>query len=56
MRAPSSVDVELNEAGFAFEAQSDLLKNPADPKNVGVRDPSVQGETEKFALRFRKPG
>ena len=23
---------------------------------AGVRDPSIQGETEKFALRFRKAG
>ncbi len=53
---PAQAIAEVTAAGFAFEAQSDLLKNPADPKNVGVRDPSVQGETEKFALRFRKPG
>ena len=53
---PTKAIAEVTAAGFTLEAQSDLLKNPADPKNVGVRDPSVQGETEKFALRFRKPG
>jgi predicted methyltransferase len=53
---PAQAIEEVTAAGFVLDAQSDLLKNPDDPKNVGVRDPSVQGETEKFALRFRKPG
>lgn len=53
---PAAVKEQVTAAGFALEAESDLLANPGDPKTVGVRDPSVQGETEKFALRFRKPG
>jgi len=53
---PAQAIQEITAAGFTLEAQSDLLANPDDPKTVGVRDPSVQGETEKFALRFRKPG
>jgi predicted methyltransferase len=52
---PAAVIEEVTSAGFALDGQSDLLANPDDPKTVGVRDPSVQGETEKFALRFRKP-
>ena len=47
---------EVTAAGFVLEAHSDLLRNPDDPKNVAVREGSVQGRTEKFALRFRKPG
>jgi predicted methyltransferase len=53
---PTQAIAEVTAAGFTLEARSDLLRNPADPKTVGVRDPAVQGETEKFALRFRKPG
>ncbi len=53
---PAAVIEEVTAAGFALDAQSDLLANPDDPKTAGVRDPSVQGETEKFALRFRKNG
>jgi len=53
---PAAVIAEVTAAGFALDAQSDVLANPNDPKTVGVRDPSVQGETEKFALRFKKPG
>ena len=52
---PAQAIAEVTAAGFTHDAQSDALKNPADPKTVGVRDPSVQGETEKFAMRFRKP-
>lgn len=53
---PAAVIAEVEAAGFQFEAQSDVLKNPADPHTAGVRDPSIQGETDKFAIRFRKPG
>jgi len=53
---PAAVITEVTAAGFVLDAQSDLLKNPDDPHDVGVRDPAVQGETDKFALRFRKPG
>jgi predicted methyltransferase len=53
---PAAVISEVEAAGFQFEAQSDVLKNPADPHTAGVRDPSIQGETDKFAIRFRKPG
>jgi len=53
---PAAVIAEVEAAGFQFEAQSDVLANPNDPHDVGVRDPSIQGETDKFALRFRKPG
>lgn len=53
---PAAVIEEVTAAGFALDGQSDVLANPEDPKTAGVRDPSVQGKTEKFALRFRKSG
>jgi predicted methyltransferase len=53
---PAAAISEATAAGFVLDGQSDVLANPADPKDVGVRDPAVQGETEKFALRFKKPG
>ena len=46
---------ELTAAGFVLDAKSDLLKNPDDPKTVANRDGAVQGHTEKFAYRMRKP-
>lgn len=53
---PAAVIEEVSAAGFALDGQSDVLANPNDPKTAGVRDPSIQGETEKLALRFRKNG
>lgn len=52
---PAAVIAELTGAGFRLEAQSDLLANPADPHTVRSTDTSIRGETDKFALRFRKP-
>jgi predicted methyltransferase len=53
---PAAVKEEAAAAGFTFDAESDLLANPDDPKTVGVRDAAVRGETVKFAFRFRKAG
>lgn len=52
---PAQVKAEIEAAGFKLEAQSDLLKNPADPHTASVFDPSVRGHTDKLLFRFRKP-
>lgn len=52
---PAQVRREVEAAGFVFEASSDVLANPADPRTAGVFDPSIRGRTDQFALRFRKP-
>ena len=46
---------ELKAAGFVLEAESDVLRNPADPHTAMVFDPSIRGKTDQFMLRFRKP-
>lgn len=51
---PAAVTEQVIGAGFALEAHSDLLRNPADPHTANPRD--VQPTSDKFALRFRKPG
>lgn len=51
----SSVIAELTAAGFKLDGTGTFLANPADPHTAGVRDPSIQGKTDKFVLRFRKP-
>jgi len=53
---PAAVTEQVTAAGFALEAESDLLANPEDPHNISQSDPSIRGKTDKFALRFRKPG
>ena len=50
---PAAVTEQVIAAGFALEAHSDLLHNPADPHTANPRE--VQPTSDKFALRFRKP-
>jgi predicted methyltransferase len=52
---PAAVISEVTSAGFRLEAQGDYLRHPADDHTAGVRDSAVQGQTDKLALRFRKP-
>ena len=52
---PSIVREELEAAGFVFEAESDALRNPNDPRTAPVFDPSIRYRTDQFMLRFRKP-
>jgi predicted methyltransferase len=54
MQLQQAKDV-LTKAGFTVEAESDILKNPADDHTKGVRDPSVQRHTDQFLIRARKP-
>lgn len=51
---PAAVTEQVIRAGFALEAHSDLLRNPADPHTANPRE--VQPTSDKFALRFRRPG
>jgi predicted methyltransferase len=46
---------EVTAAGFVLDGTSDVLRNPDDPRNVGVFDPAIRGNTDQFVLRFRKP-
>lgn len=52
---PEVVKKQVLAAGFEFVGESKALENKADPHNVGVRDPGVQGKTDQFILKFRKP-
>jgi predicted methyltransferase len=49
------VKKQILAAGFKLEAESDILLNPADPKNILVFDPSIRGKTDQFVYKFRKP-
>jgi len=52
---PAVVKAQVLAAGFQYVGESKVLANPADPHNVGVRHPSVQGKTDQFILKFKKP-
>lgn len=50
-----AVKAEVQAAGFVLDGESDLLANPGDDRTKPVFDPAVQGKTDQFVLRFRKP-
>jgi predicted methyltransferase len=52
---PEAVKQEVVAAGFKFEGQSESLRNSDDPHTAKVFDASVQGKTDQFILKFRKP-
>lgn len=52
---PDTVKAELEKAGFKFEAESPLLRNPEDPRTQLVFDAAIRGKTDQFVYRFRKP-
>ena len=52
---PLLVKKEVEAAGFVFDGESDVLRNPADPHTAKVFDKSIRGHTDQFVYRFRKP-
>jgi predicted methyltransferase len=49
---PATVRAEVETSGFVLDAQSTLLSNKDDPHSSNVFDPSIKGETDRFAYRF----
>jgi predicted methyltransferase len=52
---PASAISEVEKAGFKLDGKSAVLANPQDAHDKPVFDPSIRGNTDKFALKFRKP-
>ena len=52
----SSVRSQVEAAGFVFDGQTDVVRNPQDDHSLSVFDPAIRGRTDQFVLRFRKPG
>ena len=52
---PAVVKSEVTAAGFIFEGESKVLRDPADPRTANVYDPSIRGKTDQFVYKFRKP-
>jgi predicted methyltransferase len=50
-----AVKQELKAAGFELVGESNILRNKDDPHTAKVFDPSIQGHTDQFILKFRKP-
>ncbi|HEY8587201.1 MAG TPA: methyltransferase [Rhodanobacter sp.] len=52
---PAIVKRQVEAAGFVFDGESNVLRNPADPHDVSVFDKSIRGHSDQFIFRFRKP-
>jgi len=52
---PALLKRDFAAAGFVLDGESDVLINPTDDRTKSAFDPSVQGRTDQFVLRFRKP-
>lgn len=52
---PEAARKEIMAAGFEFVGESNLLRNPNDPRTKLVFDPSIRGHTDQFIFKFRKP-
>ena len=52
---PEAVKREVLAAGFVFDGESKILRNPSDPLTANVFDKSIRGRTDQFIFRFRKP-
>ena len=53
---PAIVIEELEAAGFVLDGESEVLRNPDDDHSLNMAAPEVRGKTDRFVLRFRKPG
>ena len=52
---PERVKADVLAAGFKLDAQSDILRNPADDHTKMVFAPDVRNHTDQFLFKFRKP-
>lgn len=52
---PALVKADFAAAGFRFDAESDVLSNDDDPRDVIAMAPHVRGKTDRAVLRFRRP-
>jgi predicted methyltransferase len=52
---PAIIKQEVTAAGFKYEGESTLLRDPADTHDKMVFDPSIRGKTDQVAYKFRKP-
>ena len=50
-----TVKQEVTAAGFELVDESDVLRNKDDPRSGKVFEPPIQGHTDQFLLKFRKP-
>jgi predicted methyltransferase len=53
--SPDIVRAAMAEAGFVFDGESDMFRNPEDDHRLNVFDPAIRGRTDRIVYRFVKP-
>jgi len=51
---PAVIRADFERAGFRLEADSPMLRNPADDHTLLVFDKAIRGRTDRVVLKFRK--
>jgi predicted methyltransferase len=52
---PATIRADFERAGFVFDGESNILRNPADDHTKLVFDPAIRGRTDRVVYRFRRP-
>lgn len=52
---PAIVKKQVTDAGFVFDGESNVLRNPKDNLKIMVFDKTVRGHTDQFIYKFHKP-
>lgn len=52
---PALLRRDFEAAGFVFEDESDVLRNPDDDLSQPMSAPEIRGRTDRFVYRFRRP-
>jgi predicted methyltransferase len=52
---PAVIRADFERAGFVFDGESDILRNPADDHTLNVFDAGIRGKTDRAFFRFEKP-
>ena len=52
---PAAARAEIEKAGFVFEGELPILRNPADPHTANVFTPEIRGKTDQFVHKYSKP-
>ena len=52
---PAVLRADFERAGFVFDGESSLLRNPEDDHSKNVFDPAIRGRTDRILYRFRRP-
>jgi predicted methyltransferase len=52
---PEAAKSQIAAAGFKFDGESAVLRNPSDTHKLVVFDKAIRGHTDQFVYRFKKP-